>query len=64
MREKKYFLWHDICYCHIGRAFGMRFAVPAILAVFGRRLPFWQLSAIVAPVILAAAYFLGKILFS
>jgi len=44
--KKKYFFWHDICYCQFGVAFGTRFAVgchfgsfrakSAILAVTSR----------------------------
>ena len=43
--------WHDICYCHIGRAFGTRFAVGchfgrkrALPAVLADDLPFWLLA--------------------
>ena len=40
--RKIFFVWHDICCCHIGRAFGTRFAVACH---FGRNRP---LSAILA----------------
>jgi hypothetical protein len=43
LEEKIIFLWHEICCCQFGIDFGMRFALPAILADRRPRLPFWQL---------------------
>jgi len=39
---KKNIFWHDICYAYLADHLAQDLLQPAILAVFGRRLPFWQ----------------------
>jgi hypothetical protein len=40
--RKKFFLAQDLLSAILAVFFGTRFAVPAILAVRGSNLPFWQ----------------------